>query len=104
MPEKKFQRKTEDFICENCQTIVLGNGYTDHCPNCLWSKHVDINPGDRKSHCGGLMEAQGLKIKGGDYIIHYRCRRCGYQHKVKAAKKDNFSEILKLSKKILKVD
>ena len=49
-----FIRKTEDFICEHCGREVRGNGYTNHCPYCLWSKHVDINPGDRAAGCGGL--------------------------------------------------
>lgn len=38
---KNFTRVIEDFICENCGTEVKGNGYTNHCPKCLWSKHVD---------------------------------------------------------------
>ena len=36
-----FIRKTEDFICENCGAVVVGNGYTNHCPACLYSKHVE---------------------------------------------------------------
>ena len=41
----------EDFICENCGKDVEKSSYTarDHCPYCLYSKHVDINPGDRKN-------------------------------------------------------
>jgi len=97
MKEKKFQKRVEDFICEKCGAKVKGTGYTDHCPNCLWSKHVDINPGDRKANCGGLMEPIGVEVKKGKYIIHYRCQKCGYRFKVKAAPEDNFEEILKLS-------
>jgi len=48
LPEKKFQKRIENFTCEKCGLFVKGTGYTDHCPNCLWSKHMDINPGDRK--------------------------------------------------------
>ena len=43
---KKFTMKDENFICEVCGSDVKKLGYTarDHCPNCLCSKHVDINP------------------------------------------------------------
>ncbi|HOD96967.1 MAG: RNHCP domain-containing protein [Candidatus Paceibacterota bacterium] len=97
LPTKKFQKKKESFICRHCGAIVEGNGYTDHCPHCLWSQHRDINPGDRKEKCHGLMKPVGVEIKKGYYLIYYQCQKCGYQFKVKAAKNDNFEEILKLS-------
>jgi len=96
--EKRFQKNKENFICEECATKVEGGGYTDHCPNCLWSKHVDINPGDRKSSCGGKMEPSGVVRKGENYFIYYCCLLCGFQHRVKKAEKDNFEEIIKISK------
>jgi len=96
MQTKKFQRKIEDFDCQKCGNRVKGNGYTDHCPYCLWSKHVDINPGDRKSKCNGLMRPIGAEVKSDKYIVHYRCLKCGFKHQVKAAANDNFAEILKL--------
>lgn len=99
MKEKRFQKRLEDFICEKCGTFVKGLGYTDHCTKCLWSKHLDINPGDRKSNCGGMMEPVGVEVKGEKYIIHYKCTKCGYKFKVKSAPDDNFEEILRLSTK-----
>ena len=96
METKKFQRKKEDFFCENCGEKVKGSGYTDHCPVCLWSRHIDINPGDRKSLCRGMMKPSGLEIRGEEYLILYECVKCGYKHKVKSAKEDDFDEILKL--------
>lgn len=98
MEERRFQKRKEDFACEKCGMKVKGNGYTDHCPNCLWSKHVDINPGDRESECGGMMEPVGVELKGNEYIIYYKCTKCGFSHKVKAAHNDNFEEIIKLVK------
>ena len=53
---KKFTKRKENFICENCGHFVVGNGFTNHCPNCFFSKHVDINPGDRLCSCNGLMK------------------------------------------------
>lgn len=91
-----FKRKKEDFYCSRCQTYVKGNGYTDHCPNCLWSKHVDKDPGDRQARCGGLMEPIGLESKSDHYIIHYQCLDCNYHHRVKSSPDDNFEEILKI--------
>lgn len=93
---KKFQRKIEDFVCEQCGQAVLGTGYTDHCPNCLWSKHVDINPGDRAASCGGLMEPVSMEIKGGRKIIYYQCQRCSFKHRVKVAPEDSLDAIIKL--------
>jgi hypothetical protein len=78
---KKFQRKKEDFVCQNCGTKVKGNGYTNHCPVCLYSKHVDINPGDRLSSCHGLMAPEDFEIKNGEYVIIHRCLKCGLKKK-----------------------
>jgi len=103
MQEKRFQKRREDFTCEHCGAFVKGSGYTDHCPKCLWSKHVDINPGDRKSNCGGMMKPIGVEVKGNEYIIHYRCTKCSHKFKVKSAPDDNFEEILKLVNKPLKI-
>lgn len=55
MTKKNFIHCQEDFVCEVCGTKVKGTSYTNHCPNCLWSKHVDQNvPGDRAELCHGL--------------------------------------------------
>lgn len=42
----KFIEIDEEFICENCGHKVQRLGYScrNHCPYCLYSKHVDINP------------------------------------------------------------
>lgn len=74
-----FRRRVEDFVCEHCGQRVTGSGYTNHCPNCLWSKHVDVFPGDRIATCHGLMEPIGLNWKQGQYQIVHRCQRCGQQ-------------------------
>ena len=51
--QKKFTVIDEEFICENCGKKVPKLGYScrNHCPYCLHSKHVDINPGDRAENC-----------------------------------------------------
>jgi len=97
MTTKQFQRTKEDFECEHCGFHVIGNGYTNHCPQCLWSKHVDVNPGDRLAECQGLMEPTGVDIKGGERIILQRCTKCGFKRRNKASPDDSFETILKVS-------
>lgn len=97
MPPKRFRRVMEDFKCERCGTIVHGTGYTDHCPRCLASKHVDINPGDRKSMCKGLMDPIGAEYRGGEFTIEYRCSKCGARKRFKAAAEDNNDMLTDLS-------
>ncbi len=83
----KFIRRIEDFECEHCGKQVKGNGYTNHCPYCLWSKHVDINPGDRAETCGGKLEP--IAIEGGtEFVILYRCQKCKQQRRNKSARED----------------
>lgn len=75
---RQFQRRIEDFICLNCGHAVQGDGYTNHCPQCFCSRHVDINPGDRAATCGGLMRPVALEMRRGDYVIMQRCEVCGH--------------------------
>ncbi|RJQ30697.1 RNHCP domain-containing protein [Candidatus Parcubacteria bacterium] len=91
-----FKRTIEDFTCENCGAEVSGNGYTNHCPKCLWSKHVDIHPGDRLADCGGLMKPAASEVRGGVCHIFHKCVKCGYEKKNRTSPKDNFDEILKV--------
>lgn len=94
---KKFQRRKEDFVCEHCGAKVEGSGYTNHCPVCLWSKHVDIHPGDRAAQCGGMMWPERIEIEKGEHIILHRCEKCGHKKRNKAAKNDDFNAMLRIS-------
>lgn len=91
--------KDENFICENCQKKVSKLKYTarDHCPYCLYSKHVDINPGDRKNSCLGLLEPVGIEKHKDTYKIVYTCQSCKKNHKNIMAKDDNIDKIIALS-------
>ena len=100
MSSTKFIKNKEDFICVHCGAKVKGTGYTNHCPNCLWSRHVDNNPGDRKALCQAMMEPIGLIIKK-DWVIIHKCQKCGKIIKNKAADNDNRQELITLSKKII---
>lgn len=94
-----FIRKIENFTCSKCGTLVIGNGYTNHCPNCLHSKHVDITPGDRENSCGSLMEPVGIEIEGQERVIIHRCLECGEIKRCKSSPNDNFEVILQLTQK-----
>jgi len=94
---RNFVKKEEDFVCRVCKTRVKGSGYTNHCPNCLWSRHVDEEiPGDRASKCTGLMKPFGIETKKGEYVLIHKCTKCGKKTRNKTSTKDNFEEILKL--------
>lgn len=92
----KFIKKIEDFECENCGEKIRGNGFTNHCPKCLWSKHVDINPGDRESSCGGLMRPVDVFYENGEYVILHKCLECPHEKRNKMAENDNFDQIIKI--------
>jgi hypothetical protein len=93
---KKFKKTTEDFVCNHCGEEVVGNGFTNHCPNCLWSKHVDINPGDRREGCGGMMKPVSCDKNGENIFITHKCLDCRYKKKNKVTKEDNFEKIISL--------
>ena len=97
---KKFNMIDEEFICENCQKKVSKLNYTarDHCPNCLYSKHVDINPGDRSNNCKGLLKPIGIEKYKDTYKIIYQCEKCKEIHKNKIANDDNMDLIVELSR------
>lgn len=99
MSGKLFQKKKEDFICEKCGFVNVGDGYTNHCQKCLWSKHVDINPGDRAENCGGLMEPISLVNSSDIFYVIHKCVKCGKEKRNKAQKGDDFNELVKLSTK-----
>jgi len=96
--KKKFTRLKEDFSCEHCGMYVKGDGYTNHCPFCLWSKHVDVYPGDREEKCEGLMKPVFIETKNGTHTIVHRCVVCGYEKRNKVSKKDDFETILSISR------
>ena len=91
----------ETFICENCKKKVEKLNYTarDHCPYCLYSKHIDINPGDRSNKCKGLLEPIEIEKFKNTYKIIYKCKKCGVHHKNIIATDDNFDLIIDLSVK-----
>lgn len=96
---KKFYMLDEEFICENCHKKVEKLNYTarDHCPYCLYSKHVDIFPGDRKNNCKGLLKPIDIEKYKNTYKLIYKCSKCNKIHKNIVAIDDDFNKIIELS-------
>ena len=78
--------RDEAFVCAHCGLAVPPHGRTarDHCPQCLRSVHVDRVPGDRAADCGGLLDPVAVERRAEDWVISYRCRRCG-EHRTNRA-------------------
>ena len=95
-PSKRFSRKIEDFTCEVCGAQVSGNGFTDHCPKCLWGKHVDVNPGDRAAKCGGLLRPMSTEHDRNSFFIDYRCEKCKVKKRFHASKEDDEELLFKI--------
>ena len=94
---KTFTKRVEDFVCAHCGAKVLGNGYTNHCPKCLWSKHVDNNPGDRASNCGGMMRPIAVKTAVDGFIITHKCEKCGKTINQHSSESDDMDTIIAIS-------
>ena len=96
MENARFTKNDNGFKCANCgfEVMPLGTTSRNHCPRCLCSLHVDINPGDRACNCGGILEpvsAEPDPKKG--YVITHKCRKCGLISKNKAALRNPKSKL-----------
>ena len=86
--QKRFSKNDSGFVCAHCGNTVEPLGYSsrNHCPFCLWSLHVDENPGDRACGCGGQMEpVSALPDAKKGYIIIHKCTKCGEIRRCRAA-------------------
>jgi hypothetical protein len=89
-----FESKNVDFTCRHCGRFVSANralsgvAHRNHCPICLFSRHVDLfEAGDRLCACKGLMAPIGLTFKQsrdkytpegrGELMLVHRCQACG---------------------------
>lgn len=104
MDKSKFTMIDENFTCIVCNSEVEALGYTarDHCPHCLCSIHVDINPGDRDCECHGVLKPIGIeKGKKDTFKIVYKCDKCGMVKRNKAAIDDDMDKIIEISSKVI---
>lgn len=94
----------ESFTCAVCgKNVVPENAGTDHrnhCPNCLSSIHVDNEPGDRESECGGIMEPIAVWVKNnGEWTLIHRCKACGKLSPNRVAADDNPMKLMSIAMK-----
>lgn len=105
MESKRFTKNDSGFICGHCgkEVLPLGSSSRNHCPFCLWSRHLDILPGDRAATCKGMMEPVRTEpdARRGFVILH-RCTLCGYIGRNRAVpdakvQPDNMDELIRLT-------
>ena len=76
----------DSFTCKVCDRLCTpqnaGSDHRNHCPNCLSSLHVDIEPGDRASDCGGIMEPIA--------VLGTKKRRMGHHPPLQALRRSQF--------------
>lgn len=96
----------DTFTCKVCGRVCTpqnaGSDHRNHCPNCLSSLHVDEEPSDRASDCGGIMEPVAVWVrKGGEWAIIHRCKRCGKLSSNRVAADDNPMKLMSIAMKPL---
>jgi hypothetical protein len=75
-----------------------GTAHRNHCPNCLWSRHVDVVPGDRAAECGAAMEAVAIAGRDdGEWTLVHRCRGCHTLKANRVAGDDNPLMLMRLA-------
>ena len=98
----KTHNCSDSFTCKVCGRPVVsagaGSGHRNHCPNCLSSLHLDIEPGDRAAGCGGIMDPVGVWVrKNGEWAVIHRCRLCGHLSSNRVAADDNPMKLMSIA-------
>jgi hypothetical protein len=73
--------RSDGFTCITCKQFIptraWGTSHRNHCPFCLWSRHLDEQPGDRRAPCRGPMQPIGVEVRrDGEWAIIHRCTSC----------------------------
>lgn len=92
----------QTFRCLRCRRPValdaFGTQHRNHCPYCLWSQHLDVTPGDRKSECRSRMEPVAVSIRrGGEWVLIHRCLGCGVLHENRIAGDDSIVALMAIA-------
>ena len=95
-----FIKNKEDFNCENCSSKNRGNGYTNHCSECLYSIHVDVDPGDRLNSCGGLMEPIYVSYTNNNKYLVHKCLKCSFEKRNILNVNDSVDKMIQIQKKL----
>ena len=97
-------REQDSFFCKRCRIDVPGESFgtqhRNHCPRCLWSRHVDERTGDRRSACGGGMEPIAIWVRPhGEWALVHRCGTCKVVRINRVAGDDNENALMSLAAK-----
>ena len=101
-PPRTLQPQEQSFTCVHCGRPVgplpSGGHNRNHCPYCLYSRHVDAErSGDRASTCQGPMAPIGaFQRPNGEHVLVHRCERCGFERFNRIQADDNFDLVLSL--------
>ena len=104
---RRSRDRPSTFRCRRCGLDVPedapGTAHRNHCPNCLWSRHLDAGtPGDREADCGALMEPIAITVRGdGEWVLVHRCSHCDELGLNRTAGDDNPLLLLRLAVKPL---
>ncbi len=105
------EERNGGFKCCHCASFVpssefIGTEHRNHCPVCLWSKHVDLEkPGDRRAKCKAGMKPIALTFKRegsdkwrkprqGELMLVHQCTGCKKTSINRIAADDNPHEIM----------
>ncbi len=94
--------EAQSFKCGHCKRFIgplpSGGHHRNHCPFCLYSRHVDDrHSGDRASTCGSLMAPIGaFQRPNGEHVIVHRCLGCAFERFNRIAADDDFDLVLAL--------
>jgi RNHCP domain len=76
----------------------FGTAHRNHCPNCLWSRHVDQFPGDRKASCQAAMEPVAVAVRpDGEWALIHRCTGCATLRENRIAGDDNVMVLMSVA-------
>lgn len=101
--QRRAQRGPASFRCRHCKldvpVVAIGTAHRNHCPNCLWSRHLDDDAaGDRDSECGASMEPIAITVRaGGEWVLVHRCTNCATVRLNRSAGDDNPLALLRLA-------
>jgi hypothetical protein len=115
----RYDTQISDFKCKHCHNYVTTNpefsgvGNRNHCPYCLWSRHMDLfEAGDRLAACKAEMQPVGLSLKQarkkygsslGELMLIHRCVDCGQVSINRTAADDDAENIMSIFSSSLKM-
>jgi DNA-directed RNA polymerase subunit RPC12/RpoP len=117
----KIHRGNVDFRCLHCgypvsaNPILSGVVNRNHCPYCLWSRHLDLlAAGDRLSACKAPMQPLGLALKhtpkkysrpgSGELMLVHVCTDCGRIALNRIAADDDVDQLLETFERSFSLD